>query len=145
MLIEAVVAVALVAIGTGCLLATMLLVMKPANDERETAQLAGVAENVLTDIRAASGYDLSVLDPIAGSERRFTIFQPVAGSSPLPITATVTFQKQSASYLVTVAVTDPNGNAFETRTQLINEAPHPGATLTPQPVSSSNCIGLVCP
>jgi type II secretory pathway pseudopilin PulG len=142
-ILEAVVAVGLMAIGVGGVMAAMLMVLKPVGDEEHTAELAAAAENMITDLRAASGYDLSVLSGVDGQTRTTTVFEPVAYGTPIPLRATVTYKPVSVGgpVLVTVVVEDPANDVFQLRSLLINEAPHPGATLRP----SVGCSAGGCP
>jgi type II secretory pathway pseudopilin PulG len=139
-LIEAVVATALLAIGIGGAMSAVLCVLRPIADNNRSALLTVVVQNVLTNLRAASAYDISTLAGAAGTSGKTTRFTVVEGdgvSSPVPIDVTVAYDAPASTpngpVTVEVVAQDPEKHSLAVTETYVAEAPPLGATMSPDP------------
>lgn len=136
-LIEAIVAVGIFSIAIGGMIAAMLAVLKPMAESRWSAQLTTVAQNVLTDLRAASAYDTAVLAAAEAKRTTFTVPDPSASGSvvPPPLSVTVTYVRPNpgAPMHAVVQVADAQRHVVRVDGVLVHEAPYPGEVVAAGP------------
>ena len=139
MLIEALVAVALVAICAGAALAAVVAVTHAAAHAAPAPGFVSTAQNVLTDLRAATAYDAGAVAALAGRSTEFDVDEPGSGGTTqrVHITIAVTAAANGAD-TATVTVRSSAG-AATAQTSLAPEAPAPGTVLpasTPAPAAA---------
>jgi Tfp pilus assembly protein PilV len=143
LLLEALIAVALVAICAGAALAAVVAVMHAMSRALPAPGLTVSAQNVLTDLRAATAYDPAELAALSGKSTAFTADEPAPDGSlrPVRITVGVTTTATGAAQHATVTATASDGSAVTLAATLIQEAPAPGSVVpaagpTPAPLES---------
>src|SRR5450755_3898624 len=137
LLIEAVVAVALVAICAGAALAAVAAVTHAAARTRATPSLTLTAQNILTDLRAATAYDPAELTALAGRSTAFDAVEPGVAGTPrrVHIVASVT-RSGLDSFVGAVTARSTDGLTVTLQATLVQEAPAPGSVIsanTPAP------------
>lgn len=138
LLVEALVAVALVAICAGAALAAVVAVTHAAAHASPASSLTLTAQNVLTDLRAATAYDQTELEALAGRSLSFAAEEPGPAGTLVPVTivARVTRSAESDRFVATVTARAANGATVTIASPLVAEAPAPGSVLpssTPPP------------
>jgi len=136
LLIEAQFAAALVAVAAGVTLAAAAAAAHASAHALPAATLTASAQNVLTDLRAATAYDATLLTGITGRSIAFDAAEP----GPDGAAHTVHFQVTvtpwpPGSALDEITAGDASGT-ITLRTTLAVEAPPPGTVLpasTPPP------------
>jgi prepilin-type N-terminal cleavage/methylation domain-containing protein len=97
--------------------------------------LAGDAANVLTDLRAASGYDPALLASLSGRSTSAHVEVPGArGARLITIVASVAPAATAGSYLASVTATAADGTSVTEQRLLAVEAPAPGSRISGGPV-----------
>jgi hypothetical protein len=131
LLLEAVIAVALVAICAGAALAAVATVMHATSRALPVPGLTVSAQNVLTDLRAATAYDPVELAALDGKTTTFAADELGSDGSlrRLRIAVGITAGTHSGAYLATVTVTAADGSAVTLAATLVAEAPAPGSTV----------------
>jgi prepilin-type N-terminal cleavage/methylation domain-containing protein len=137
-LLEAIVAVAIIAICAGAALAALSAFAHDAGRALPAASLTVSAQNVLTDLRAATAYDPAELAGLAGRSTTFTATEPGPSGSPLPVAITVDVVPATSpgSDVGVVTARAPSGAAVTVSATLAAEAPAPGSVVpasTPPP------------
>jgi Tfp pilus assembly protein PilV len=132
-LAEAAVAVGVVAIGAGGVVAAMLSVTRPTAQQVASATLTTTAQNVLADLRAASAYGTTSLGALAGQRKSFTIGERRADGTTEAISVTEAFAADANGVMATVTCTDPAGRSVALSAPLVREAPEPGSVVTADP------------
>jgi type II secretory pathway pseudopilin PulG len=137
LLIEAVVAVALIAICAGAALGAVAAVTHATARTRMAPALSLTAQNVLTDLRAATAYDPAQLAALAGKSATFDATEAGVGGAMrrVHIVAAVTRSGQD-SYVGVVTARSDDGAAATVQMTLVQEAPAPGSVVsasTPAP------------
>ena len=137
LLIEAVVAVALIALCAGAALAAVAAVTHATARTLAAPALSLCAQNVLTDLRAATAYDPSQLAALDGKSATFDAAEAGIGGTieRVHIVATVTRSEQNA-YVGTVTARSADGASVTVSATLVQEAPAPGSVVsasTPPP------------
>jgi type II secretory pathway pseudopilin PulG len=137
LLLEAVVAVALIALCAGAALAAVAAVTHAAARTLATPALSLCAQNVLTDLRAATAYDPAQLAALDGKSTTFDTAEAEIGGAirRVHIVATVTRSGQD-SYVGTVTARSADGASVAVSATLVQEAPAPGSVVsasTPPP------------
>jgi type II secretory pathway pseudopilin PulG len=137
-LIEAVAATALIAICAGAALAAAVAVTHAAARTVSAAELTVTAQNVVTDLRAATAYDSVELAGLGGRSVSFQTQEPGPTGSPRPVTISVSVTRAPAGVEIgSVTVRAADGAAITICAVLVQEAPAPGSVLpasTPAPV-----------
>jgi hypothetical protein len=132
-LVEAVIVTGLLALGIGTVMAALTSVLRPIADAQHTAALSAVVENVVTDLRASAAYGTGdvALATAAGTSNSFTVTEPVAQGSPVPIAVTVTYEVQSHPtdpVNVDITATAPDGQSLSVTQRFVDQAPPVGYT-----------------
>jgi hypothetical protein len=96
-----------------------------------TPALTLSAQNVLTDLRAATAYDPVQLAALAGRSISFDAAEPAStgGSRRVHIVASVTRSPASGAYAGFVTASAPDGSAASVQATLVQEAPAPGSVI----------------
>jgi type II secretory pathway pseudopilin PulG len=130
LLIEAVVAVALIAVCAGAALAAVAAVTHAAARTLATPALTLTAQNILTDLRAATAYDPAQLAAIAGRSISFDAAEPGAAGAnrTIQIVASVTLTGEDR-YVGTVTARAADGSTVTVAATLVQEAPAPGSVI----------------
>jgi type II secretory pathway pseudopilin PulG len=147
LLVEVLVAVAIVAVCAGAALAAAGAVVRTSAHAVSAAALTRSAENIVTDLRAATAYDPAELAALAGKSRAFDAPEPGPDGSPRPVHITVNIRRLTAtdSYAAVVTARTEGASAVTVAATLVQEAPAPGTILsasTPPPASASSAAGL---
>jgi hypothetical protein len=142
LLVEALVAVALVAICGGAALAAVVAVMHATARSLPAPALSGTVQNILTDLRAATAYDPAQLAALAGRGTTFDADEPGPDGEPrrVHITASVIHEAATDTYVGSVTARASNGTRVTFAARLVQEAPAPGAVIpagTPPPSDPS--------
>jgi type II secretory pathway pseudopilin PulG len=132
-LAEATVAVALVGMGVGGVVAALLSVMRPVAEQRASAVLTNTAQNILADLRAATAYGTTSLSGLAGRGLSLRIVEPRADGTNESIAVRETFADAGSGVAVTIECADPSGHAVAVSAPLVREAPEPGSVVTADP------------
>jgi type II secretory pathway pseudopilin PulG len=139
MLVEAIVAVALVAVCAAAALTAAAAVTHATARAFPAAALSSTAQNVLTDLRAATAYDPDELAALVNRSVSFEASEPAPDGSaqaPIRITAAVTRSARTDAYVGSVTARASDGNAVTVQATLVQEAPAPGSVIpasTPPP------------
>jgi hypothetical protein len=147
---EAVVAVALIALCAGAALAAVAAVTHATARTLRSPGLTLTAQNILTDLRAATAYDPAQLAALDGKSTAFDVREPglVAGAlHRVHVVANVT-RSSLNSYVGAVTVRSDDGTAVTIRTTLVQEAPAPGSVVsasTPPPEAPRYAAGASGP
>lgn len=130
--IEAVIAIALMALGAGTVMAAILAVWHQTAAGQPRAALTSSALNVLTDLRAATAYDGRQLAALAGGSIQFDLTEPAPSGSPQPrhIIAAIGAMTPGGAAVATVTVSDAHGGTVTLHSTLVQEAPAPGSVLS---------------
>ena len=150
MLIEALIAIAIIAVCAGAVLSAILSVQHQTLFAQPSAALTLSAQNVLTDLRAATAYDGAELRALGGRSAAFDSSEPGPNGSPEPIHITVSVSAPAATGAVVAAVTvrDAQGRSASVQSSLTREAPAPGSTVeaeAPSALSAAPGTGGVSP
>ncbi len=142
MLVEALIAVALVGVCIGAIATAVLAVSHATARTMPAAALTLTAQNVLTDLRAATAYDPDQLAALDGRSTAFSVNEPGPNGSPqaIRIEARVTRSAVTGASIGSVTARAANGIAVTLDATLVQEAPAPGSVLpasTPPPCSDS--------
>jgi hypothetical protein len=132
-LAEAAVAVGVVAVGVGGVVAAMLSVMRPVVEHSASAVLTTTAQNILADLRAATAYGTTSLSGLAGTSVSFTVTEPRPDGTSDAIAVRESFAAASAGVVVTIACADTGGHTIAMSAPLVREAPEPGSMITADP------------
>jgi type II secretory pathway pseudopilin PulG len=135
MLVEALVGVGIVAIVAGAALAGVATVTHSAAHELSRSALRATAQNVLTDLRAATAYDPIELAGLSGTS---VSFSATDGDSPTTITVRVGIASDR-TYPATVEARAADGTTVTLDGVLAAEAPAPGtidAPSSPEPAAT---------
>ncbi len=138
LLLEAVVAVALVAVCACAVLATVAAVTKATARSLPAAALSLTAQNILTDLRAATAYDPNGLASLAGKAAAFdaTESTPDGSGRTVHLTVTVGAADAAGTYVCSVTARTSDAAAVTLQAGLTAEAPAPGSVVpasTPGP------------
>lgn len=137
-LVEAVVAVALIALSAGAALAAVAAITQANAHAAAEPALTLTAQNVLTDLRAATAYDPAQLAALAGRSSAFDADEPAGGAATRRVHVVAGVAGTPADgYTATVTVSEPGGASVTVRSILVQEAPAPGSVVpaaTPGPV-----------
>ncbi|MGD0473049.1 MAG: hypothetical protein ABSB70_07500 [Candidatus Velthaea sp.] len=147
LLIEAVVAVALIAMCAGAALAAVAAVTHAAAHTRATPALTLTAQNILTDLRAATAYDPDALAAMAGRSIAFDAAEPGPGgvTRSVHIVANV-IQADANKYVGFVTARAADGTAVTVQATLVQEAPAPGSVISAsQPADAARLPSVVTP
>jgi hypothetical protein len=103
-----------------------------------TSALTLSAQNILTDLRAATAYDPAQLAALAGGTLTFDADEPAPDGTTrrVHIVVTVTRAAPAAPYAAHVTVSAANGTSVHLDGTLVQEAPAPGSVIsasTPAP------------
>jgi hypothetical protein len=147
LLIEAIVAVALVAICAGAALAAVAAVTHATARTLATPLLTLSAQNVLTDLRAATAYDPAALAAIAGRSIAFDAAEPGGSGATrqVHIAATVTRSETTNDDVAFVTARAADGTTVTVQATLVQEAPAPGSIIpasTPPEAARSTSAAL---
>jgi type II secretory pathway pseudopilin PulG len=119
-IVEVTAGVAIVALAVAGLFAAALTTLSAQTQQSKIERMTNRAQDVATDLRVIGAYDPSALAPLAdGAPRSFE-------------GATVTISASGSSYDVVVQ-TGTAPRSVTVKTRIVQEAPPPGALLTPQP------------
>ncbi len=131
LLVEAVVAVALVTICAGAALAAVVAVTQARDHAEPTSSLTLTAQNILTDLRAATAYDPGQLAALDGQSRSFDADEPGPDGAPrrAHIVVAVTRSTGSEETVARVTVSASNGTTVTVNGTLMQEAPAPGSVI----------------
>jgi type II secretory pathway pseudopilin PulG len=144
-LVEAVVAVALIALSAGAALAAVAAVTHASAHAAAEPALTLTAQNVLTDLRAATAYDPAGLAALAGRSAAFDADEPVGDDAPRRVHVVAGVAGTAADgYTATVTVSRPDGASVTVSSPLVQEAPAPGSVVpaaTPGPVCDGASTG----
>jgi Tfp pilus assembly protein PilV len=123
-LLETIVATGIVAVGIGGMLAALVSVERPVEDTIARTRLTMVAENALTDVRAALAYDNAGAAQAVngGLASEFVVPDSVAG----PVTCTVHLVAGSA-VRVLLACSNDRGASATIDTAFPTAVPVPGS------------------
>jgi Tfp pilus assembly protein PilV len=132
-LIEATLAVALLTLGAGGVLEALITATHVRATPLTTARLLTSANNLITDLRAATAYESAAQAQTFALPKGSAIAmsQPMPGGTPLPMTCTPSV----AAGILTVTCTDAEGHTAQATAFLGQQAPAPGSTIlfSPQP------------
>jgi hypothetical protein len=137
LLMEAVVAIALIAVCAGAALAAVAAITHATARTLTTPALTLTAQNILTDLRAATAYDPAQLAALDGKSTSFDA-EEAGGAGAVRrvrIVATVTRSGQD-SYVGAVTARSADGATVTVQATLVQEAPAPGSVVsasTPAP------------
>jgi type II secretory pathway pseudopilin PulG len=141
LLIEAVVAVALIAICAGAALAAVAAVTHAAARTRATPSLTLGAQNILTDLRAATAYDPAQLTALAGRSTAFDAVEPGVDGAPRRVHFVARVNRSGSNRFVgVVTARSADGTTVTVQATLVQEAPAPGSVIaasTPDPIRST--------
>ncbi len=131
MMIEAVIATALVAVCAGAVLSAVLSIQHRTLFAQPSAALTLTAQNVLTDLRAATAYDGAELNGLGGRNADFDGSQPSPNGSPEPIhiRLSVSMPAANGALVAAVRVSDAQGRSAAVQTTLTREVPAPGSNV----------------
>ncbi len=131
LLVEAVIAVALIAVCAGAALAAAAAVTHASARALAAPALTLSAQNVLTDLRAATAYDPVALDALDGRSVSFDADEAAAdgGVRRVHLTALIARPAPNAALVATVTARDANGARVSIAAALVQEAPAPGSTV----------------
>jgi type II secretory pathway pseudopilin PulG len=132
-LAESAVAVGVVAIGAGGVVAALLSVMRPTAEQIASATLTTTAQNVLSDLRAATAYGTTSLSSLAGKRTSFAIRELRPDGTAQAISVTEAFAADAGGVAVTLTCADASGRTVAVTAPLVREAPEPGAVMTADP------------
>ena len=139
-MVEAVMAIALMALCAGTVMGAVVLVQHQLAIATPSAELLSSAQNVLTDLRAATAYDAAALNALDGRSETFDIVEPAPGRSAQPLHISVRIARVSAdaALVASISVRNARGQSVNIASTLVQEAPAPGsivpaATPTPEP------------
>jgi plastocyanin len=112
-------------------LAAVVAVTRGTARALPAAALTETAQNVLTDLRAATAYDPAELAALVGRSVSFEAREPAADGSAhsVRIVAAVTRSELTGGYLATVTARAADGTSVSVRAALVQEAPAPGAVV----------------
>ncbi len=135
---EAVLAAALIAVCAGAALAAVAAVMHAQAHAQPASSLTFTAQNILTDLRAATAYDPLQLATLAGRSAGFDADESEADGKQrhLHIVVSVTRLAANQPTVAHVTVSAANGTTVTIDGTLVQEAPAPGSVLsasTPPP------------
>ena len=138
LLVEAVVAVAVIAVCAGAALAAAAAVMHAGARSLPAPALTLTAQNILTDLRAATAYDPLQLAGLAGRSTAFDVDEPGPNGTTqrVHIVAGVTRSAATNTYVGSVTARASNGTVVTIESTLVQEAPAPGSVVsasTPPP------------
>jgi hypothetical protein len=132
-LAEAAIAVALVGLGVGGIVAAMLSVMRPVAEQSAGVVLTTTAQNILADLRAATAYGTTSLSGLAGRALSFSVVEPRPDGTNASIAVRESFAAAGSGVVVTIQCSDPSGHAVAMSAPLVREAPEPGSIVTADP------------
>ncbi len=137
LLVEAIVAVALIAVCAGAALAAVAAITHAAARAVPAAALTLTAQNVLTDLRAVTAYDPLQLAALAGRSVTFDALESDAAGAPQPVHISAqVVGSATQGYVGSVTVRGQNGTSVTVQATLVQEAPAPGSVVpagTPPP------------
>jgi Tfp pilus assembly protein PilV len=138
-MIEAMIAVVLIAVCAGTVLAVSAAVEHQRARQRPTAALSLSAQNVLTDLRAATAYDPAELADLVGRSISFSAIEPGPGGAAQTLQVSVTLRPTATAGLVAAAVTVQNaaGQTATMGSTLAAEVPAPGSVVAGQTPAST--------
>ena len=144
LLVEAVLAVALIALCAGAALTAVVAATHAVAHARAEPALTLTAQNVLTDLRAATAYDPVALAAAAGQSSSFDASEPDAAGTTrsVHIVAGVS-RADSGGYLGTVTVSGSDGTTVPVQATLVQEAPAPGSVVSAFPEPSPRSDGRI--
>ncbi len=132
-MLEAVIAIALIAVCAGSVMAAIVAMQHQSAMTEPSAALAQDALNVLTDLRAATAYDAAELGAVAGRSAAFDVTEPAPGGTQrLHVVVTVTRPAASQRAVASVTVRNALGQSATAQRELVQEAPLPNSVLNPQ-------------
>jgi len=138
-LLEAVIAIALIAVCAGSVLAAIVAMQHQAALAEPSAALTLDALNVLTDLRAVTAYDPDELAALAGRSAAFDVTEPLGGGTQrLHVVVTVIGPTASQRAVASVTVRNAQGQAATAQRELAQEAPPPDFVLEPQAAAPNN-------
>jgi Tfp pilus assembly protein PilV len=139
LLLEAVVAVGLVAVCAGAALAAAAAVTHATAHALVAPSLTLTAQNILTDLRAATAYDPVQLAALAGRSAAFDADEPGPDGSMrrVHIVASVRRSAATDTYVGSVTARASNGTTVTIEATLVQEAPAPGSVVSPPPADPS--------
>lgn len=131
LLIEAIVGTAIVALCAGAAFLAIVTVQHQLAVAERRSALTLTAQNMLTDLRAATAYDPAQLAALPGRATEFDFTEPGSDGSPRTLHATVTATRTTPPARTTVLVTVRNalGQSATVQSTLSVEAPAPGSVL----------------
>jgi type II secretory pathway pseudopilin PulG len=129
-LLEALAALALTALAIAGVAGSVAACLHVTARSQTKLLLAADAQNVLTDLRAATAYDPALLAALAGRSTSVRLtFSGAHGTRTVALDADVARPSLPGSYLATVTATAPDGTAVSQSVTLTQEAPAPGSRL----------------
>jgi Tfp pilus assembly protein PilV len=130
-LIEAVVATALTAAFSLCMLGVVAAALHAVDRLDARANLADHALNILTDLRESTAYDPILLEHVVGHFASTTFSSPETAAPTQTLRARLSVTQASATspIFATVTVVDGNGDSVTERQTLSTRAPAPGSVI----------------
>lgn len=139
LMVEAIVGVALIGMCAGIVMAAVVAVShQTAARPAAAAALASTAQNIVTDLRAATAYDGAQIAQLIGRSTAFDVTENDAAGLPhtLHVVAAVTAGELDGAAVVSVTVRNAAGTAASVQATLVQEAPAPRSIVpafTPAP------------
>jgi hypothetical protein len=131
LLVEALISVAMIGVCAGALIAAIVAVTHATAHRLPTSSLMLTAQDILTDLRAATAYDSGQLAALAGRTAAFDVAE--TGPDGLPhsvhIVAGVTRSAATGAYVGSVTARGFNGAVVTIQATLVQEAPPPGSVV----------------
>jgi hypothetical protein len=146
LLVEAVLAAALIALSAAAALGAVAIVMHAAARAVPAAELTATAQNVLADLRAATAYDPAQLAALGGRTVAFDAIEPAAGgvAQRVRVSVSIVPASQAAPAEATVTAAGAAGAVVTLRSALVQEAPAPGSVVpaTAPPPAAHDAGGI---